>query len=219
MIKNLPYNITPDEMYEIFGKFGSIRQIRVFVVYFKVKLLAWSLKLNLFLFSLFKNPKFKQIFIINKFMAQQFNKFMKFFIINKFMTHHLNYFFQRCWKRSKRNCICHLWWCFMCQKSSWGSARLQCCWKVHCSLILPTKENDAKATKRKGNCWIEEMEWRIGQKNWKKMKKKHKHTWDIFFSSKNVQRIHILLYIYQFISSNLYKTRIFIQIWNVFQQW
>jgi len=34
MIKNLPYNITPDEMYEIFGKFGSIRQIRMLVFSF-----------------------------------------------------------------------------------------------------------------------------------------------------------------------------------------
>ncbi|CAJ0595407.1 hypothetical protein RB195_007459 [Necator americanus] len=28
-IKNLPYKITSSEMYEIFGKFGAIRQIRV----------------------------------------------------------------------------------------------------------------------------------------------------------------------------------------------
>ncbi|CAB3405602.1 unnamed protein product [Caenorhabditis bovis] len=28
-IKNLPYKITTDEMYDIFGKFGAIRQIRV----------------------------------------------------------------------------------------------------------------------------------------------------------------------------------------------
>lgn len=28
-VKNLPYKITSEEMYEIFGKFGAIRQIRV----------------------------------------------------------------------------------------------------------------------------------------------------------------------------------------------
>lgn len=28
-IKNLPYKITAEEMYEIFGKFGAIRQIRM----------------------------------------------------------------------------------------------------------------------------------------------------------------------------------------------
>ena len=28
-IKNLPYKITTDEMYDIFGKFGAIRQIRI----------------------------------------------------------------------------------------------------------------------------------------------------------------------------------------------
>lgn len=28
-VKNLPYKITADEMYDIFGKFGAIRQIRV----------------------------------------------------------------------------------------------------------------------------------------------------------------------------------------------
>ncbi|KAK6168005.1 hypothetical protein SNE40_021917 [Patella caerulea] len=28
-IKNLPYKITPEEMYDIFGKYGAIRQIRV----------------------------------------------------------------------------------------------------------------------------------------------------------------------------------------------
>uniref|UniRef100_A0A914MG92 Splicing factor 3B subunit 6 n=1 Tax=Meloidogyne incognita TaxID=6306 RepID=A0A914MG92_MELIC len=28
-IKNLPYKITAEEMYDIFGKFGAIRQIRI----------------------------------------------------------------------------------------------------------------------------------------------------------------------------------------------
>lgn len=28
-IKNLPYKITTEEMYDIFGKFGAIRQIRM----------------------------------------------------------------------------------------------------------------------------------------------------------------------------------------------
>ncbi|GAQ80346.1 pre-mRNA branch site protein p14 [Klebsormidium nitens] len=28
-VRNLPFNITADEMYDIFGKFGAIRQIRV----------------------------------------------------------------------------------------------------------------------------------------------------------------------------------------------
>lgn len=28
-IRNLPYKITSDEMYDIFGKYGAIRQIRV----------------------------------------------------------------------------------------------------------------------------------------------------------------------------------------------
>jgi RNA recognition motif-containing protein len=28
-IKNLPYKITAEEMYDIFGKFGAIRQIRM----------------------------------------------------------------------------------------------------------------------------------------------------------------------------------------------
>ncbi|ELR18774.1 uncharacterized protein ACA1_041000, partial [Acanthamoeba castellanii str. Neff] len=28
-VKNLPFKITPDEMYDIFGKFGAIRQIRL----------------------------------------------------------------------------------------------------------------------------------------------------------------------------------------------
>lgn len=30
-IRNLPYKITSDEMYDIFGKYGAIRQIRVWV--------------------------------------------------------------------------------------------------------------------------------------------------------------------------------------------
>ncbi len=34
-IRNLPYKITAEEMYDIFGKYGPIRQIRVWVsVYF-----------------------------------------------------------------------------------------------------------------------------------------------------------------------------------------
>ena len=28
-VKNLPYKITAEEMYDIFGKFGALRQIRV----------------------------------------------------------------------------------------------------------------------------------------------------------------------------------------------
>ena len=28
-VRNLPFNITTDEMYDIFGKFGGIRQIRL----------------------------------------------------------------------------------------------------------------------------------------------------------------------------------------------
>ena len=28
-VRNLPYKITAEEMYDIFGKFGAIRQIRV----------------------------------------------------------------------------------------------------------------------------------------------------------------------------------------------
>lgn len=28
-VRNLPYKITADEMYDIFGKYGAIRQIRV----------------------------------------------------------------------------------------------------------------------------------------------------------------------------------------------
>jgi len=28
-VRNLPYKITPEEMYDIFGKYGAIRQIRV----------------------------------------------------------------------------------------------------------------------------------------------------------------------------------------------
>ena len=28
-VKNLPYKITSEEMYDIFGKFGAVRQIRV----------------------------------------------------------------------------------------------------------------------------------------------------------------------------------------------
>jgi pre-mRNA branch site protein p14 len=31
-VKNLPYKITAEEMYDIFGKFGSIRQIRMYVI-------------------------------------------------------------------------------------------------------------------------------------------------------------------------------------------
>lgn len=30
-IRNLPYKITAEEMYDIFGKYGAIRQIRVYV--------------------------------------------------------------------------------------------------------------------------------------------------------------------------------------------
>lgn len=30
-IRNLPYKITAEEMYDIFGKYGPIRQIRVWV--------------------------------------------------------------------------------------------------------------------------------------------------------------------------------------------
>jgi pre-mRNA branch site protein p14 len=29
MLENLPFKITPEDMYDIFGKFGAIRQIRV----------------------------------------------------------------------------------------------------------------------------------------------------------------------------------------------
>ncbi|CAH8569661.1 unnamed protein product [Dicrocoelium dendriticum] len=29
LVKNLPYNISAEEMYDIFGKYGAIRQIRV----------------------------------------------------------------------------------------------------------------------------------------------------------------------------------------------
>jgi pre-mRNA branch site protein p14 len=29
LVKNLPYKITAEDMYEIFGKFGAIRQIRI----------------------------------------------------------------------------------------------------------------------------------------------------------------------------------------------
>ncbi len=28
-VRNLPFNITNDEMYEIFGRYGAIRQIRM----------------------------------------------------------------------------------------------------------------------------------------------------------------------------------------------
>lgn len=28
-VRNLPFNITPEEMYEIFGKYGAVRQIRL----------------------------------------------------------------------------------------------------------------------------------------------------------------------------------------------
>lgn len=28
-VRNLPYKITPEEMYDIFGKYGTLRQIRV----------------------------------------------------------------------------------------------------------------------------------------------------------------------------------------------
>lgn len=28
-VKNLPYKITPDELYDIFGKFGALRQVRL----------------------------------------------------------------------------------------------------------------------------------------------------------------------------------------------
>ncbi|CAH8481943.1 unnamed protein product [Heterobilharzia americana] len=29
LVKNLPYNISAEEMYDIFGKYGAIRQIRI----------------------------------------------------------------------------------------------------------------------------------------------------------------------------------------------
>ncbi|KAM3179065.1 Splicing factor 3B subunit 6 [Hymenolepis weldensis] len=29
LVKNLPYNISAEEMYDLFGKYGAIRQIRV----------------------------------------------------------------------------------------------------------------------------------------------------------------------------------------------
>ena len=28
-MRNLPFNITPEEMYDIFGKFGALRQVRI----------------------------------------------------------------------------------------------------------------------------------------------------------------------------------------------
>ncbi|KAA0195518.1 hypothetical protein HAZT_HAZT005505 [Hyalella azteca] len=31
-IRNLPYKITAEEMYDIFGKYGAIRQIRIFLM-------------------------------------------------------------------------------------------------------------------------------------------------------------------------------------------
>lgn len=30
-VRNLPFNITPEEMYKIFGDYGAVRQIRVYV--------------------------------------------------------------------------------------------------------------------------------------------------------------------------------------------
>lgn len=35
-VKNLPYKITAEEMYDIFGKYGAIRQIRVWVLNFRL---------------------------------------------------------------------------------------------------------------------------------------------------------------------------------------
>ena len=32
-VRNLPYKITPDELYDIFGKFGAIRQIRRYFIF------------------------------------------------------------------------------------------------------------------------------------------------------------------------------------------
>jgi pre-mRNA branch site protein p14 len=37
-IKNLPYKITAEELYDIFGKFGAIHQIRMFVILSKFKI-------------------------------------------------------------------------------------------------------------------------------------------------------------------------------------
>lgn len=31
-VRNLPYKISSEEMYDIFGKYGPIRQIRLFVI-------------------------------------------------------------------------------------------------------------------------------------------------------------------------------------------
>ena len=30
-VRNLPFNITGEELYEVFGKYGAIRQIRMYV--------------------------------------------------------------------------------------------------------------------------------------------------------------------------------------------
>ncbi|KAK1333247.1 hypothetical protein QTO34_006788 [Cnephaeus nilssonii] len=53
-IRNLPYKITAEEMYDIFGKYGPIRQIRVFLWKIKrgthLKLeeqLMWSMRTSL----------------------------------------------------------------------------------------------------------------------------------------------------------------------------
>jgi RNA recognition motif-containing protein len=38
-VKNLPFKISSEELYDIFGKFGAIRQIRMFVLFLPLNLL------------------------------------------------------------------------------------------------------------------------------------------------------------------------------------
>lgn len=45
--RNLPFNISSEEMYDIFGKFGAIRQIRMYVLFFPITPLNMALGIML----------------------------------------------------------------------------------------------------------------------------------------------------------------------------
>lgn len=62
-IRNLPYKITAEEMYDIFGKYGAIRQIRVYVF----------IVIAFYTFMYFFNTVSQKVSEINEFLCYRGN--------------------------------------------------------------------------------------------------------------------------------------------------